>query len=418
MTRLLAVGDLHLGRTPSALHPDLQARRAELGPEAAWTRCVTAAIDQAVDGVVMAGDVVERSRDLLVAYGDLRQGIDRLAAAGIPVVAVAGNHDTLVLPRLAAEIDNLQLLGAGGSWQERRIGQLRILGWSFPRRHVRRDPLKDFPALDDAAGVVGLLHCDRDQRDSAYAPVSSRDLERTGIAGWLLGHIHQPDPLQGPRPIGYLGSVSALRASETGPRGPWRIDWNGHQLEATHLALAPLRFSALEIDLSDLDGPDDLAAAALDAGRRHVRTLLAATDGPDVIGLRLTLTGRCCFEHRLAEAAEQLLAESRPWQEGPVQLFIQHLLIATDPAHDLERLARQSDPCGLLAQRLLILQDTSHADHARLIEQARPHLADAAGRREFQALDTELDESEIRHWLIQAGRIALHQLLAQKQTRR
>ena len=33
--------------------------------------------------------------------------------AGIAVIAVSGNHDTEVLPRLAREIPELRLLGAG-----------------------------------------------------------------------------------------------------------------------------------------------------------------------------------------------------------------------------------------------------------------------------------------------------------------
>ena len=48
---------------------------------------------------LLAGDVVEQEDDFYEAYGDLRRGVDRLAAAGIPVLAVSGNHDVQVLPR-------------------------------------------------------------------------------------------------------------------------------------------------------------------------------------------------------------------------------------------------------------------------------------------------------------------------------
>ena len=414
MTRLLAVGDLHLGRTPAALHADLQPRRAELGPEAAWRRCVATAIEHEVDGVVMSGDVVERSRDLLVAYGDLKQGIDQLAQAGIPVLAVAGNHDTLVLPRLAAEIDQLELLGAGGRWETRSIGTLQILGWSFPHSHVSRSPLEDLPSLDDPSRTIGLLHCDRDQMDSPYAPVSRRELDDAGLAAWLLGHIHQPDRLEGPRPSGYLGSVSALRASETGARGPWLLDWNGHEIQTTHIALAPLRFDAMDLDLSDVADPDDLPTAAVRLGQTHLQRLHGTGELPDVIGLRVRLTGTCRFERQLTDTVQQMLADSRPWQEGPVQFYLQRIDIATDAAQDLERLARQSDPCGLLAQRLLILADPAHQDHDALLEQGRATLLDVAQRKEFRALPADLDREEVRHWLEQAGRQALNQLLAQK----
>lgn len=414
MTSLLAIGDIHLGRSPAALHADLQARRSELGPEAAWARCVNEALERGVDGVLLAGDVVERSRDLLVAYGDLKQGIDRLASAGIPVLAVAGNHDTLVLPRLAAEIETLHLLGAGGRWEERSVGKLRILGWSFPRPHVRHNPLLDLPPIDRPERVIGLLHCDRDQSDSPYAPVTSQDLKTARTAAWLLGHIHQPDRLDGDRPIGYLGSVTALRASDTGPRGPWLIEWNRGRIAATHLPLAPLRFDALEVDLSELRAPEELAEAILSASRSHVAKVADQAYVPEVIGLRLTLTGRCRFEQALAGMVEELVAGSRPWKEGPVRLFLQKAVIATDAAADLERLARQEDPCGLLARRILILLDHAHPEHLSMLASARPSLVEAAGQKEFRELEASIDEEQVRHWLLQAARTSLNALLAQK----
>lgn len=414
MTSLLAVGDIHLGRSPAALHPDLAPRSAELGPEAAWARCVDEAIKRDVDGVLLAGDVVERSRDLLVAYGDLKKGVERLAGAGIPVLAVAGNHDTVVLPRLAAEIGPLHLLGAGGRWEEKNIGKLRVLGWSFPQSHVRHNPLRDLPRLDRPDRVIGLLHCDRDQSDSPYAPVTSQELKAAGTAAWLLGHIHQPDRLDAAQPIGYLGSVTALRASDTGPRGPWLVAWKRGRIEATHLPLAPLRFDRLEVDVSELAASDELAEAVLAAGRAHVEAVGEAPYAPDVIGLRLVLTGRCRFERALAGAAEELVTASRPWREGPVRLFVQKTLIAVEPAVDLERLARQEDPSGLLARRILVLQDPTHPEHETLIARARPGLAGAAGQKEFRELDATLDETSVRDWLLRAARTVLNGLLAQK----
>ncbi|MEE4639529.1 MAG: DNA repair exonuclease [Wenzhouxiangella sp.] len=415
MTSLLAIGDIHLGRSPAALHSDLQAQRTELGPEAAWSRCVNEALERGVDGVLLAGDVVERSRDLLVAYGDLKQGIDRLAAAGIPVMAVAGNHDTLVLPRLAAEIESLHLLGAGGRWEEKSVGKLRVLGWSFPRPHVRHNPLRDLPPIDRPERVVGLLHCDRDQSDSPYAPVTSQELRATRTAAWLLGHIHQPDQLDGERPVGYLGSVSALRASDIGPRGPWLIEWREGRVSATHLPLAPLRFDRLEVNLEPLRAPDEIAEAVLAASRCHVEALADQAFVPDVIGLRLRLTGRCRFEQALAGVAEDLVTASRPWKEGSVRLFVQKVLIATEAATDLERLARQDDPCGLLARRILILSDSAHPELEALIQRARPRLADAAGQKEFRELETNMDDERVRRWLLQAARAGLSALLGQKQ---
>ncbi len=415
MTTLLAVGDMHLGRRPAALHPDLISMAAELGPEAAWQRTVSEAIQRGVDAVLLAGDVVERSRDLLVAYGDLKRGIERLAAADIPVLAVAGNHDTLVLPRLAGEIDGLRLLGAEGRWQQARIGDLSVIGWSFPRPQVHHNPLQDFPPIAQPERVIGLLHCDRDQADSPYAPVSSADLQSAPTAAWLLGHIHQPDSLRGPRPIGYLGSLNALRASETGARGPWLLHWSQSGIDCEQLALAPLRYEALAVDVSQLEGPERLPEAILATARPLALDLARQAFSPAVIGLRLSLVGRCRFAPELSKAGERLLEESRPWEEQGLRLFIQKIEIRTQPDFDLARLAGQPDPCGLLARQLLILADPAHPEHSIHLEQGRSRLLQVAGLREFQALDLHLDDAALCDWLQRAGQRALLALLAQRQ---
>lgn len=102
--KLLAVGDIHLGAQPSRLPEDLSGAAARLGPAEAWRRTVAAAIQYQVAGVLLAGDVVDRDFDFFEGYRELRAGLDRLHAADIALVAVAGNHDVHVLPRLAAEL--------------------------------------------------------------------------------------------------------------------------------------------------------------------------------------------------------------------------------------------------------------------------------------------------------------------------
>ncbi len=418
MTTLLAVGDMHLGRLPAALPDELGARHHELGPEAAWSRAVSEAIEREVDGVLLAGDVVERHRDFFVAYGQLKAGVEKLAEAGIEVVAVAGNHDTHVLPRLADEIDQLHLLGDGGHWQQHPIGGVTIIGWSFPQPRVNYSPLDSFPRLDPNKTLIGLLHCDRDATDSPYAPVRSSDLEDTTVAAWLLGHIHQPDPLDGDRPIGYLGSVNALRASETGARGPWLIEIEDGRLLATHLPLAPLRFETLEVDCREVEQVDALGATILSAARQRVADLQGGEYLPDALGLRVELIGQCAVSEQLPEAAEHLLAEARPWTEHGIECFIQRIHTRTVPHLDLERLADQPDPCGLLARHLLILEKPGSDEWRALVDQARPAMESVVATREFRDLQRTLEDEDIAADLARAGRVALSRLIAQRERRR
>ena len=59
---LLAIGDIHLGTRPSSLPENLDEAGLtvrDLGPEAALQRTVDLAIQDRVDAVLLAGDVVE-----------------------------------------------------------------------------------------------------------------------------------------------------------------------------------------------------------------------------------------------------------------------------------------------------------------------------------------------------------------------
>lgn len=415
MTTLLAIGDMHLGRPPAAIPEDLRARRDELGPETAWARSVDEAIRREVDAVLLAGDLVDQGRDFFVAYGQLKAGVEKLTAAGIRVLAVAGNHDTEVLPRLAAEIDELELLGAGGQWQSQQVDAVTILGWSFPRPQVRQSPLDDLPGTRHKGAVIGLLHCDVDQLDSPHAPVSRRELKAAPVDAWLLGHIHRPDDLDVDRPIGYLGSISALRASETGQRGPWLIQIEGKDIAADQIALAPLRYESIEIDCSELEDAAELGQHVLAAARERLRPLAEQETPPTAVGLRITLTGQAPAAAALGAAAAELAADDRSWEEQGIACFIQKIESAVLPRLDLKRLSRQSDPCGLLARRLLALESPEDEEYQRLVRLARESMSPVLRAREFQDLDPEPDDAAIADWLRRAGRLALTRLVAQRE---
>jgi DNA repair protein SbcD/Mre11 len=129
--RLLCVGDMHLGRSPGGLGGerlgllDLDAR--QLGPRAAWERTVEHALEEAVDALLLAGDVVDAEDDFFEAYDALKRGVETLVDAGIAVLGVAGNHDVKVLPELAKHVADFRLLGRGGRWERAVIAGHRNL---------------------------------------------------------------------------------------------------------------------------------------------------------------------------------------------------------------------------------------------------------------------------------------------------
>ena len=422
--KLLAVGDMHLGRTPSRLPDELAPQARELGPAGAWERAVKAATEAGVRAVLLAGDVVEKENDFFEAYRELEQGVRCLTEAGTEVIGVAGNHDVKVLPRLARHIPAFRLLGADGRWESHRIAggaeSITLWGWSFPHKEVSTSPLAGHTFKREAGVNLGLLHCDRDATNSAYAPVASRELQQAGLDGWLLGHIHKPDALTAESPNGYLGSLTGLNRSETGPRGPWLLEIARGRIESvTQLPLAPLRREPLDVDLEGIAEPAEARERVLAALReldRRITGLSAPQDlvaPPDAVGAQVTFTGRTRFG--AAAQVELSAPDSGVIHTGPgnCRYFIERVDINTRPEMDLEQLAGQPTPPGLLAERLLWLDEPEgHPGRDDLVAKAARRLREQGQKPVWVGL--EADEPDPVEWLRKAGLRALDQLLARE----
>ena len=421
--KILAVGDMHLGRTPSRLPPELHAQ--DLGPVEAWRRAVAHALDHDVRAVLLAGDVVDRDDDFFEAYRALESGVSTLADAGIDVIGVAGNHDVKVLPRLARQIPGFQLLGEGGKWETCRIDGGReavtLWGWSFPQARVLDSPLKEH-SFDLAPGInLGLLHCDRDAGpESPYAPITRQELERAGLDGWLLGHIHKPDALSATSPNGYLGSLTGMDRGESGPHGPWMITVaDGGIADVEHLPLAPLRWEALDVDLEGIGEPAEAKERMLEEAIRLDGELATLHAAPSAAGLSVALTGRTRFGSAALDQISREDQDDLHTGAAGTRYFIVDLRLDTRPEIDLKELATRPDPVGLLAARLLWLdRPEGDPERDRLVDQARRNLRDQCANPVWRGLAAGGDAPEPAAWLRQAGFRALDRLLDQVPNRR
>ncbi|WP_018875784.1 metallophosphoesterase [Thioalkalivibrio sp. ALE31] len=422
--KLLCVGDIHLGRQPSRIPPavDDAVGIAALGPAAAWRRSVDYALEQPVDAVLLAGDVVEQEDDFFEAYRDLREGVQRLTTAGIRVLGVAGNHDVQVLPRLAKALPAFELLGAGGQWETRELqgregGRARIAGWSFPQARVSESPLEaGFPKPVDCP-TLGLLHCDRDQARSPHAPVRSSALEAAPAEAWLLGHIHRPDALAAPRPMGYLGSLTGMDPGEPGRHGPWQLELaaNG-TLAIQQVPLAPLYWDTLEIPVDGLDVAADIHHRVTEALERLHTEIEQWPQRPRAVGCRLRFTGRS--DQRAA--LERVLNADDPRATvqtlGDRLYFVHDWRLEAQPAVDLEALAAGSDPAALLARKLLLLQGADSEARRALLDAAREPLAEITRAPHYRALGREApDDTALAATLEAAALHALDRLLLQRE---
>lgn len=424
---LLCVGDVHLGRRPARVPPDLEGLDPRsLGPRAALEAVVDEALARSVRAVVFLGDVVDDEDHFLEAWSALEAAVRRLVRAGVEVLAVAGNHDVKVLPRLADSVQGFRLIGRGGRWESLVLQEggrplVRLVGWSFARAEQRESPLGSFPSLPRSdVATIGLLHCDLDAHGGYHAPVARRELDSAPCDAWLLGHIHAPshETLRAERPIGYLGSLSGLDPTETGAHGPWLVRLDGRRAMLEQLPLAPLAWERIDLDVGGLKDPQELDSALVAALRARSEEREPSLGAALAVGCRVRLCGQHA-RHREIDARARWL--DRDDQRGALRprfgqraWFVERIESAARAALDLVAIARGADPPGLLARRLLAVR-AGDEEGRKLVHEARWRLATLADQHPWSALDAApIDEGAARAVLERAGARALEALLSQR----
>ena len=391
---LLLASDLHIGRSSSRL-PD-HARRAAFAA-AAWARIVDLAVTESVSAVILGGDVVDEDHRFWEAIGPLESGIQRLAAAAIPVLAVAGNHDCAVLGRLADLFprDRFALLGRDGTWerfplrQENGHAWLQVDGWSFPQSRVSHSPLNDYalpPPIGDTP-VLGLVHGDLGAAHSPYAPLELARLQALHPQAWLLGHIHAPRLATAPgRPWVLMpGSPQALDPGETGPHGAWLATVEGAHIAApVQRPLSSAWYEEAAVELGEVSDEPTLEATLLDALRSRAAEIGEQAGAALAhVNVRLRLTGATPVADRV-EAVAQRLRQDLQLDAGPASLAVDSIHNETLPALDLEQQARTQTVLGAVA-RLRLDLDKPHvsSETADLLEKTRQNLERARNTKEF-----------------------------------
>ncbi|MBW2446972.1 MAG: metallophosphoesterase [Deltaproteobacteria bacterium] len=433
---MLAIGDVHLGTTPSRVADVLSSSGvdpADLTPAAALSTAVDWAIRDRVDAVLFAGDVVENSNARFEAIQPLQLAVDRLVDAGIPVLAVAGNHDVEALPRLAGIIEGFHLLGEGGRWESHVLHKgsrpvAEILGWSFPEPRVITSPVAQLiqsPLPAHAAGVarLGLLHADLGASSGPYAPVSRVELEESGLDAWLLGHLHGPSLGNGAAPFGYLGSLVGLDPTETGLHGPWRIDiTHDARVVARQLAIAPLRWEAVDLAVEADWDDEDVGDHILNQLEVLARQIQEQGHTPAVLGVRARLVGQTrhygAIQRRIGEGIWD--GATRP--VNGTLVFIDRVIDGLSLMLDLEDIAQSNDPPGLLARKLIALYRGGEERRA-LLDEARGSLRPLAQEPTWAVVEDQrsatdpISDEALVTLLRQAGVAALDALLAQRRAR-
>lgn len=296
--RLLHTSDWHLGRS---LH-----REDLLGAQASYIDHLVAVVrEEAIDVVLVAGDVYDRALPGVDAVKLCNDALGRLASTGARVVLISGNHDSA--RRLGFAADLIDASGVHLRTDPTDVGRPVILGDLHGPVAIYPIPYLEPDAVSDGLGCREPSHAAvvsaamaRVRADLAGRPAGTRSLamahvfatggepsesERDIVVGGLstvptsvfagidyaaLGHLHGPQRLA--EHVRYSGSPLPYSFSEERHRkSSWLVELGANGLDRVQAVPTPVhrRLARLRGRLTDLLADPGLA--------RHEHSFLSIT---------------------------------------------------------------------------------------------------------------------------------------------
>jgi DNA repair exonuclease SbcCD nuclease subunit len=367
--KILATGDLHIGQKVSGLPENAGSFSAR----DTWKRIVEWSIENQADVIALTGDIVDRDNRFFEAIGPLQSGFARLKENDIQVYIVSGNHDFDVLPQIirSGKLDNVHLLGAGGVWELKTFSKgseaVQFAGWSFPSQYVREDPLKLFNLYDIDPDIpsIGLLHGEANTPLSSYAPINPANFMNLKVSIWILGHIHKPQVLNNAAPyICYPGSPLAFSSKETDMHGPLLITVSQGLIgKPERILVSPVRFENLMIDITGSDSEENLRRTLFSGIIEKADSMDQELQEVVYLVYDITLTG-AHNNIRLIESWSHGLAEDFEHETAfRTKIIVRNVGFDIQPGiRNLEELAAQNSPLGILAQTILAIKQNRDTD--------------------------------------------------------
>ncbi|MDX5414217.1 MAG: DNA repair exonuclease [Rhodobacterales bacterium] len=349
--RFVHTADLHLDSPLKSLAMRDTALAEVIGnaSRAVFTRIIDLCIEEAVNALLIAGDLYDGAQTSMKTARFLTQELRRLDQAGIETFIIRGNHDAesritaqLVLP------PSVKLFGAQADVARRVTGkglEIAIHGISFARPHAPESLLGRFKAPVPGAVNIGMMHTSLDGAagHDPYAPCRLTDLQDSGFDYWALGHIHARAHHAGRCHVVMPGIPQGRDIGETGAKSVTLVHVaDDGAVSVAERPVAVARFARLEVPLDlaeDWPGVVSTLSAALRAARRE--------HAEDHLVLRPVLSGRTPLLWRLRRDLGLLTAEARLTAEGIGTLWIDKLELtctdaaSPDTAGPLAELARQ-----------------------------------------------------------------------------
>ena len=372
------------------LHIDSPLRGLEAGPDAPIDRIRNATRDAVVNLVDYA---IERDMKFVLAAGDLYDGdwpdwrtgqflitqIGRLNRAGIPFIAIRGNHDAeSVITRHLAIPEPSELIRPGPC-KTVNLDSLNVTihGRSYADRAVTENLAASYPPPIRGRLNIGLLHTAVEGAPGhyPYAPCTLQQLRDHGYQYWALGHVHAGKVLCSDPWVVFPGNLQGRHIGECGPKGATLVTVEDDQIRHVEShSFDTVQWVVVPIDLPR-DADEDVALAMT-----RSRLLAAAEGAKDrLLAARVILSGACDahnqFSRDIGAVIEKVRAEALGCV-GPDRLWVESVKVNTRPQLDIAGLRERAGAIGALVRAI---ETTTADDLSSDIESYCRAMLDRAG---------------------------------------
>jgi len=272
----------------------------------AFENLVDLAIDEAVDFVLIAGDLFDGDwRDYNTGLYFIKQ-VSRLKKVRIKVFIISGNHDADgKMTRSLPYPDNVHVFSSKyPGTQIMDDINVAIHGQSFASGAVMDNLAANYPEPIPGHFNIGLLHTSLTGREGhqSYAPCSLDDLTNRGYDYWALGHVHRFEVAAPYPPVVFCGCLQGRHIRETGAKGCLLVTVEAESPpEMDRQDVDVIRWERVRVDLNGVASEDEM----LERFKTDFGKVLARHDSKPVVA-RVEFSGRSALHDRLVADPEHL----------------------------------------------------------------------------------------------------------------
>ena len=374
--KFIHTADIHLDSPLSGLaaYKDAPVGLLRNVTRDAFTRLVDLAIEEAVDFMVIAGDLYDGSwKDYNTGHFFCRE-MGRLNKDNIPVYLLFGNHDadSEMTKKLMLPVNVHQFESRKTSTFLIDTLKVALHGRSYRQAATVENLAQGYPAPLAGWLNIGVLHTALEgyAAHANYAPCSVAELAAKGYDYWALGHVHEHAVIQKWPWIVFPGNLQGRHIRESGPRGAVMVTADASGIQTVdRLLVESLRWQVLAVDVSEANSLQEVVRLV---GMGFER-LLAQTPENLFLSVRVCIQGRTAAHGELFGLESQLREEIRGQAagQGSDRLWIEKVRLETQPLADSRELDQRTDALSDL-QRFLDEAPTDSDFLQSLMDDLRP----------------------------------------------